>query len=244
MKKFYNNPAWRRIRGLRGLGVLALSVAFCLTGLLALSSCDLDFLDDDDDEPVSIEEWRGFFVSIDIDRMTNCQSEYLRITTLSEDVVVNKPNIKVVSSAGPDFGGAVFPQTGVKVGATDHHQETIATTYVSENKGVVDRPGAYFLVAREDADISADPIYTGYWSGYAYRPGGDGAEKPVVICPYVAVPADTSGLGKDDIEDGECGDNDQVHADLAKYLEDGNDGLRDCHNLLDSDGVLDPMERQ
>lgn len=241
MEKFYNNPAWSRIRGLRGLGILALSVAFCLTGLLALSSCDLDFLDDDD-EPVSVEEWRGFFISIDTQEMTNCQSEYLRITTLSEDVVVNKPNIEVGSSAGPDFEGAVFPQIGVKVGASDNHEETIATTYVSENEGVVDRPGAYFLIAREDADISADPIYTGYWSGYAYRPGGEGSQKPVVICPYVAVPADTSGLGSDDIAEGKCGDNDSVHEDLAKYLmKDG--GLRDCHDLLDADGVLDPMER-
>ncbi len=240
MWKFYNSLALRRFQGIRGLGILALSVAFCLTGLLVLSSCD-----DDDDEPVLVEEWRGFFISIDAQGTTNCQSEYLRITTLSEDVVVNEPNIEVVSSAGPDFGGATFPQVGVKVGASDHHQETIATTYVSEDsEGVVDRPGAYFLVAKTDADISADQIYTGYWSGYAYRPGGEGNPKPVVICPYVAVPADTNGLGSDDIANGECGDNNQVHEDLAKYLEDGDGGLRDCHNLLDADGVLNPMERQ
>ncbi len=233
MEKFYNNTGWRRIRGLRGIGIFALSMAFCLTGLLALSSCD-----DDDDEPVSVEEWRGFFISIDEDSTTNCQSEYLRITTLSEDVVANKPNIEVVSSTGPDFDGATFPQVGVKVGASAHHQETIATTYVSETDGVVDRPGAYFLVARTDTDISADPIYTGYWSGYAYRPN----PKPVVICPYVAVPVDTDGLGRDDIANGACGGN-PVHEYLAKYLGDGNGSLRDCHDLLDADGVLNPMER-
>ena len=82
-------------------------------------------------------------------------------------------------------------------------------------------------------------MYTGYWTGYAYRPGGEGTLKPVVICPYVMVPADTAGL--EDIPNGQCGMTEgEVHPALERYLTDGNGNMKDCQILLD-DGVLDPM---
>ena len=46
---------------------LLLSVAFCLTGLLALSSCDLEFWEDDDEAmkwKMEAMEMRGFFTSV------------------------------------------------------------------------------------------------------------------------------------------------------------------------------------
>ena len=237
MEKFYNNPAWRRIRGLRSFGILALSVAFCLTGLLALSSCDLEFWGDDDEAEPEPTEMRGFYTSIDEDDATDCQSEFVQVYLEGEEVAERESNVTLITR-GEAFGAAYFPQIGVEVGESAHHPETIVTIYVSETEGVFDRPGSYFLAARTDAE--GQTIYTGYWSGYAYRPGGEGESKPVVVCPYVLVPGDTAELA--DLEAGKCGANGDVHEDLQEYLTKDGSTLRDCWHLLDDDGVLSPME--
>ena len=150
MEKLYNNPAWHRIRELRSLGILALSVAFCLTGLLALSSCDLDFFDDDDDE-VEPVEMRGFYTSVNADGTVDCTNEKVDLRT-EEAGDLSEPNARVVAS-GVAFGSATFVQVGVKVEESDTNAATISTYYVSETDGTFDRPGAYFLVAKTDSDI-------------------------------------------------------------------------------------------
>ena len=132
MEKFYNNPAWRRIRGLRSFGILALSVAFCLTGLLALSSCDLEFWEDDDEAEPEPIEMRGFYTSIDRDDATDCQSEFVQVYSEGEEVSERESNVTLVSR-GEAFGDAYFPQIGVEVGGNDNHPETIVTIYVSED---------------------------------------------------------------------------------------------------------------
>jgi len=239
MRKLYNNPVWRHIRRLRGLGVLTLSVAFCLTGLLALSSCNLDFWDDDDDEatPEAVQ-MRGFYTSVNEDGTVDCTNEDVDLRE-EEAGDLSEPNLSIVAS-GAAFGTATFVQVGVKVGESDTNAETISTYYVSETDGSFDRPGAYFLVAKTDADIDAETIYTGYWAGYAYRP--DVMPRPVVICPYVMVPSGTPEL--EDIAEDSCGmDENSVHPALAKYLTDADGSFRDCHDLLDADGILSPMKR-
>ena len=49
----------------------------------------------------------------------------------------------------------------------------------------------------------------------------------------------------EDIGEGDCGEmgGDDVHPALAKYLTDDDSSLRDCHNLLDDQGILSPMKR-
>ncbi len=239
MWKLYNSLALRRFQGLRGLGILALSVAFGLTGLLALSSCDL--LDDDDDEVEPIE-MRGFYSSVNADGTVDCTNEKVDLRE-EEPGDLSEPNVRITAS-GVAFGSATFVQVGVKVDESDTNAETISTYYVSETDGNFDRPGSYFLVARTDSDIQADTIYTGYWAGYAYRRADDATGyQPVVICPYVMVPAGTPELA--DIGDTHCGEmgGDDVHPALAKYLTDDDGSLKDCHDLLDADGVLSPMKR-
>ena len=244
MEKFYNNSAWCRIGGLRSLGILALSVAFCLAGLLALSSCDLDFLDDDDEAEPEPVEMRGFYSSVKADGTVDCTNEKVDLRE-KEARDLSDPNLSIVAS-GVAFGSATFVQVGVKVGESDTNAETISSYYVSETDGNFDRPGAYFLVAKTDSDIQADTIYTGYWAGYTYRHVDDATGyHSVVICPYVMVPAGTPEL--EDIGDGHCGamgetNEDDVHPALEKYLTDGT-GLKNCHNLLDADGVLEPEKR-
>ena len=157
---------------------------------------------------------------------------------------LSEPNVRITAS-GVAFGSATFVQVGVKVGESDTNAETISTYYVSETDGNFDRPGAYFLVAKTDSDIQADTIYTGYWAGYAYRPVDPATGKnAVVICPYVMVPAGTAEL--EDIEDGDCDETggNNVHSALQKYLTDDDGSLKNCHDLLDADGVLSPMKRQ
>ena len=242
MEKFYNNPAWRRIRGLCGLGVFALSVAFCLTGLLALSSCDLEFWDDDDETQVEPVVMKGFYSSVNADGTVDCTNENIDLRE-EEAGDLSEPNVRVTAS-GVAFGTATFVQVGVKVDESDTNAETISTYYVSDTDGTFDRPGAYFLVAKTDDDIDADTIYTGYWAGYAYRRADDATDyQPVVICPYVMVPDGTPEL--EDIGEGDCGEmgGDDVHSALEKYLTDADGSLRNCHDLLDADGVLSPMKR-
>ncbi len=237
MERFYNNLGWHRIRGVRGFGILALSIAFCLTGLLALSSCD----DNDDEAAAEPVEMRGFYSSVDTDGTVDCTNEKVDLRE-EEAGDLSEPNVRITAS-GVAFGSATFVQVGVKVDESNTNAETISTYYVSETDGNFDRPGSYFLVAKTDSDIQADTIYTGYWAGYAYRPGGEGTPKPVVICPYVMVPAGTPEL--EDIAGGDCGDmgGDDVHPALQKYLTDADGSLRNCHNLLDADGVLSPEKR-
>ena len=248
MEKFYNNPAWRRIRGLRSFGILALSVAFCLTGLLALSSCDLEFWEDDDEAAPERVEMRGFYTSVDANLVTDCQEESVYLHLLG-DVANGIPNVRLSSQS--DTFPADFSQIGIKVDESDNSPETITSTYVSANDDeTFDRPGAYFLAATTDDDVvSGEKIYTGYWAGYAHRPGGEGTPKPVVICPYVLVSVDalpTGSCGTDDDPDDKTGVTDpaDMHMGLAKYLtKDDGSSLRACHTLLHN-GVLNPVERQ
>ena len=243
MEKLYNNTAWRRIRGLRGLGILALSMAFCLTGLLALSSCDLDLFDDDDEAEPEPVEMRGFYTSVNENGDPDCTSERVQVFSEGKEVAERESNVTLVAR-GTLFGDAYFPQIGIEVGESAYNPKAIVSVYVSQTGEVFDRPGAYFLAARTDDDIpvaDGETIYTGYWTGYAYRPGGEDALKPAVVCPYVLVPAGTDV--SENIDDGECGPGGNaspVHSALAKYLEDGG-SLKECHILLeaDGDGVLD-----
>ena len=237
MERFYNNLGWHRIRGVRGFGILALSIAFCLTGLLVLSSCD----DDDDEAAPEPVQMRGFYSSVDTDGTVDCTNEDVDLRE-EEAGDLSEPNVRI-TSRGVAFGDAAFIQVGVKVGESATNAETISTYYVSETDGNFDRPGSYFLVAKTDSDIQADTIYTGYWAGYAYRPGGEGTPKPVVICPYVMVPAGTPEL--EDIAGGDCGEmgGDDVHPALQKYLTDADGSLKNCHDLLDADGMLSPEKR-
>ncbi len=235
MERLYNNAAGRRIRGLRSLGILALSVAFCLTGLLALSSCDLDFWDDNDDGVgPEVTEMRGFYTSVDADGTTDCQYENVTLRDFG-DVDNGIPNVRL-SATGTVFEDTDFSQIGIKVDESVTNPETISSAYVSENTdGSFDRPGAYFLAATTNSDINdGATIYTGYWTGYAWRPNVE--PRPVVICPYVMVPA--SALAEDS-----CGtDSTDMHTGLATYLMDDDGSLKDCHDLLDG-GVLSPTKR-
>ena len=238
MQKFYNNLGWSRIRGVRGLGILALSVAFCLTGLLVLSSCD----DDDDQAGPEPVQMRGFYTSVSGDmhnNATDCTNEDVDLY-LEEDLVVGKPNV-TIQSTGTVFGDTTFAGIGVRAAGN------IVTAYVSANDdGSFDRPGAYFLASVTDDAFSleeGETVYSGYWTGYASRPG----DETVVICPYVLVPASAlpaGSCGTDDNPDDNLGVTDptNMNAALVKYLTD-DDGLRDCHNLLDDQGVLSPMKR-
>ncbi len=242
MEKFYNNPAWRRIRGLRSFGILALSVAFCLTGLLALSSCDLEFWEDDDEAEVEPVKMKGFYSSVNADGTADCTNENIDLRE-EEAGDLSEPNIRITAS-GEAFGTVTFIQVGVKVGESDMNAGTISTYYVSETEGNFDRPGAYFLVAKTDDDIDADTIYTGYWAGYAYRRADDAMDyQPVVICPYVMVPEGTPEL--EDIAEDSCGPDETtlVHPLLEEYLANADGSFRDCHDLLDADGVLSPTKR-
>ena len=234
MEKFYNNTGWRRIRGLRGIGIFVLSMAFCLTGLLALSSCD----DDDDEAVPEPVQMRGFYTSVSGDmhnNATDCIDEDVDLY-LEENLVVGEPNV-TIQSTGTVFGETTFAGIGVRAAGN------IVTAYVSANNdGSFDKPGAYFLASVTDEALG-EMAYSGYWTGYAARPG----DETVVICPYLLVPASTlpkGSCGTDDDPDDNLGVTDPVdmNAALVKYLTD-EDGLRDCHNLLDNQGVLSPMKR-
>ena len=228
MKKFYSKA------GTHGLGVFALFLTLCLASLLALSSCGDNNDTSMEPEPVKM---KGFYISVDYSggmAATDCTSGdvYIHDKTASNSI---EPNIRVTEGGEQFTPETSFAWVGVKTGENERHNETIAAYYVSITDDEADRPGAYFLAARTDEDVSTEKIYTGYWTGYAYR-----GEHPVVMCPYVLVPANTEGLM--DITDAGCGgDSDtSVHEKLSKYLMDDN-GLRDCHKLVDEQGVLSPM---
>ncbi len=239
MWKFYNSLELRRFQGIRGLGILALSVTFCLTGLLALSSCGDDDNDQAAPEPVQM---RGFYISVSGDmhsNATDCTDENVDLY-LEEDLVVGEPNV-TIQSTGTVFGDTTFAGIGVRAAGN------IVTAYVSANDdGTFDRPGAYFLASVDDDDFSLQDggtVYSGYWTGYASRP----TDETVVICPYVLVPASAlpeGSCGTDNDPEDNLGVTDPADMNMAlqKYLTD-DDGLRDCHNLLDGQSVLSPTKR-
>ena len=251
MKKFYNNPAWDRIRGLRGFGILALSVAFCLAGVLAFSSCDI--LDDDDEAAPEPMEMRGFFISVDYDSEDNqtvCSIEDADVY-LEGDESTGKLAVSF-TTAGTQFQGASFNNQGFKL-IDDNGDKTIATAYISEETdGTFVYPGSYYLASKTDADIAGgETIFTGYWVGHAYRPG----EHPVVLCPYVLVPRDAldkescGGTTTTDPTTGEemttnGTDPEMVDDGLAKYLtQNGGTELRACYNVFDENEHVSPEQR-
>ena len=246
MKKFYNNPAWDRIRGLRGFGILALSVAFCLAGVLAFSSCDI--LDDDDEAAPEAMEMRGFFTSADENGDTVCSFEDTNVF-LEGDESTGKLDVKMVGGSG-QFD-AEFGHVGIKL-IDAMGDKTIVTAYASQSdddQGNYVHPGSYYLASTTDSDIAGgEIIFAGYWVGHLYR-----GDNHVVLCPYVLVPR--SVLDKDDCggmtttdSDGEEStsngtDPAMVHAGLQKYLTQ-NDGseLRACYSVFDSDGFVSPTQ--
>ena len=227
MEKFLNNSAWRRIRGLRGLGVFALSVAFCLAGALAFSSCDI--LDDDDEAEPDIMEMRGFFTSVNTDDEPGCVYENPDVV-LEGDDSTGKLNV-TMKSTGPDFPGYTFIHRGVKLieGEGDSQKKTIVTGYLSLKDDSYSFPGTYFLTSRTEEIGGEDvTIFAGFWAGHLVRPTGN----PVVICPYVLVPRDA--LAADS-----CGTEDEAMAPvLSKYLATDTEDLRECNRVLDGDGLF------
>lgn len=135
MWKLYNSLALRRFQGIRGLGILALSVAFCLTGLLALSSCD----DDDDAAEAEPIEMRGFYTSVNADGGTDCQNERVQIFSEGDEVAERESNVTLVAR-GSAFGNAYFPQIGIQVGESANHPGTIVSVYVIQTNEAFDRP--------------------------------------------------------------------------------------------------------
>ena len=229
MEEFYNNPAWRRIRGLRSFGILALSVAFCLTGLLALSSCDLEFWEDDDgDEMVDMREMRGFYISVTSDGTTECNYEDADVI-LRGDESSGKLEFAMETYNEDAFPGQKFVHQGTKV--IRDGQKAIVSSYVTQNDdGTYNTPGSYFLNSSGD-------IFTGFWTGYLTRFDG------IVICPYVLAPrADIGTEGCNGTTDA-----DMVPMDIQKYLtqDDGSGGLilRGCYDVFDDDDTLSPMQR-
>ena len=232
MKKFYNNPAWHRIRGLRGFGILALSVAFCFTGLLALSSCDLEFWEDDDEVEVEAMEMRGFFTSADENGDTVCSNEDVDVY-LEGDESTGRLDVTVVS-AGAEFGKAQFKHVGQKI-IDGEGNKTIVTAYVTDDEGFA-HPGSYYLASTTDDNIAdGETIFTGYWVGHLYR-----GDHSVVLCPYVLVPR--TALDREGCTT--TMDVTIVPMELQAYLT-KNDGmdLRACSNVFDSDGKVDPQPR-
>ena len=149
------------------------SLVFMVLVLAVFLGCD----DNDngsmemESEPTSVQ-MKGFFASIDENNMNDCQSEDLTLR-VEDELVVGHTNITAIG-AGEAFDEAVFAYIGLK---TESH---IAASYVTSTKGgdLVD-PGVLYLRKKGD-------IYVGFWAGEATRPEG----KPVVVCPYVMVPAD------------------------------------------------------
>ena len=248
MWKLYSHLVWNRIRGLRGLGILALSVAFCLTGALALSSCD----DDDDEMAMAPEpmEMRGFFISADAAGSTVCSIENADVY-LEGDESTGKLNISF-TTAGSQFQ-ASFNNEGFKIIEDAGDKKTIVTAYVSETTdGSFTLPGSYYLASRTDADVvDGETIFAGYWVGHAFRPSGN----PVVICPYVLVPRSaidkegcggtttTNADGKEVTSNGT--DPTMIHMGLQKYLTQGGGGneFRACYEVFDADGYVGPHQR-
>ena len=222
-------------------------MAFCLTGLLALSSCDLEFWEDDDEAAPEPMEMRGFFISADGNGDTVCSIENADVF-LEGDESTGKLNISF-TSAGSQFQ-AEFNNEGFKV-IEDGDKKTIVTAYVSESMGSFTLPGSYYLASTTDAEVvDGETIFTGYWVGHAFRTSGN----PVVLCPYVLVPRDeldkescggmttTNSDGEEETSNGT--DPMMVHMGLQKYLtQDGGAEFRACYNVFDDDGYVGPHQR-
>lgn len=248
MWKLYNSLV--PFSGIRGLGILALSVAFGLTGLLVLSSCG----DDNNEMAMAPEpmEMRGFFISVALDSENNqtvCSYEDADVY-LEGDESTGKLDVSF-TTAGTQFQGASFNNKGFKV-ISDNGDKTIVTAYVSDDgEGNFVHPGSYYLDSTTDADVAGGgTIFTGYWVGHAYRP----SEHPVVICPYVLVPRsaiDKEGCGGTTTTDADGEemtsngtDPTMIHMGLQKYLtQNGGTELRACYNIFDADGYVDPGQR-
>ena len=247
MKKFYNNPAWDRIRGLRSFGILALSVAFCLAGVLAFSSCDI--LDDDDEAAPEAMEMRGFFTSANENGDTVCSFEDTNVF-LEGDESTGKLDVKMVGGSG-QFD-AEFGHVGIKL-IDAMGDKTIVTAYASQSdddQGNYVHPGSYYLASTTDSDIAGgEIIFAGYWVGHLYR-----GDNHVVLCPYVLVPRSMSDKedcgGMTTTVDGEESttngmDAAMVHEGLRKYLtQDGDSGLelRACYSVFDDAGFVSPTQ--
>ena len=200
---------------MKKLALIALMFA-----MLPLSGCGDDA--DTTSEPVSMT---GFYASINAEGMNECQTEEVDVYFGEgpEDLTIGEPNVRILSK-GDAFEGATFGHIGIEV------EDVIVSAYVTQNAdGTFATPGAYFLMAQMDADIAEEPIYTGLWVGQIVRLEGN----PVVVCPYVMVPAGSV------MNDG-CGESPTditgMHEGLAKYLK-SEEGLRSCKRAL-TDGVL------
>ncbi|MCY4262644.1 MAG: hypothetical protein OXC97_04940, partial [Candidatus Dadabacteria bacterium] len=93
MSKLYNRFALRHFQGVRGLRIFAFSMAFCLTGLLAFSSCD----DDNDAMAPEPMEMSGFFISADEKGATVCSNEDVDVY-LEGDESTGKLDVTIVSA--------------------------------------------------------------------------------------------------------------------------------------------------
>ena len=239
----YKNFARNRAGKTQGFGIFALLAALCLTGALVLLSCG-----DSDDEAAETMRMRGFFIGVDVDGTSTCSNEILDMS-IEKNVVVGEPNFKGVGKNYLTFEDTDFVLRGVRVPGSPTNPETVSAAYLAVNAEdqTHDRPGAYFLAALPENDITDKTIYTGYWNGYVWRRAPDATGfQPVVICPYVAVPYETEELK--DIETGNfCGPTEtEVHEKLRKYLatDDGAE-FRHCQKLWDwEDRVLNPMPLQ
>ncbi len=238
MWKLYGGFSLHRFEGLGSFGIFALSVAFGLTGLLVLSSCD----DDNEMTPAPTQtrmEMRGFYISVNQDGETVCSNEDIDVL-LEGDESTGKLDVGIVA-AGEEFGGAQFQHAGSKLTDSDGN-ETIVSSYVSvDNDGNFVYPGLSYLASRTDTDIADETIFTGYWTGHAYRP----SDHPVIICPYVMVPRtvlETAASGCTATTNAE-----DVHTGLRRYLvqDNGSGGmeLRACSNVFDEVGRVSLMQR-
>lgn len=222
MRKIYNSLLVRRFQGIRGLGILALSVTFCLTGLLALSSCD----DDDDAMAPEPMKMSGFFISADENGATVCSNEDVDIY-LEGDESTGKLDVTIVGD-GAEFGEAKFKHVGQKIIDGDGNK-TIVTAYVTDDGGDFAHPGSYYLAQEAD-----ETMFTGYWVGHLYR-----GDHTVVLCPYVMVPRTENKDGCNKTMDATM-----VPPGLQEYLtQSGGSKLRACSNVFDDEGKVSPMQR-
>lgn len=211
----------------RNFSVLVLSAAFCLAGLLLLSSCE----DDDEAEPMKM---RGFFLSVNAQNQTDCGYENVDLH-LRGDESTGKLDVEIISTS-PTFPDSEFSYKGTKVikNKGQKAEKIIVASFVIESDDGNLFPATVNVVSRTDDEIGdGTTIFTGYWSGDAVRPEGN----PVVTCPYVLAPRET--LSADS-----CGGKGIPMAEgLRKYLgnPDNPTELGNCYRQLTPEGRLSPM---
>lgn len=172
--------------------------ALFMAMLLVLAACGSDDnnMGEMEAEPIKM---KGFFSSIDENDMDDCQDEDLSLYVDDETVDIGNANIRALSS-GDVFGEATFGHVGIKT------MDRIVTSYVTRTEdGGLKNPGVYFL-------RKVDDMYVGFWAGEALRP----MDNPVVVCPYVLVPADMA-------EEAGC-----EAAAYANYLKNEDGSLKAC----------------